>query len=257
MSQATVQSQTSLAQFIPPFAGHSSTILKSQAIGSIITVSIFIVCNCVSAQRPNTGMWLTINTPVNISKKWQWHNDASYRTLGSSVAPLQYLYRTGIRYNFNDEWSSTLGVALFYTRNGFTKQNEEFGKEQRLWQELAYRKNITIPFQIYVRLRTEQRYFSTTTTSQAHHAFRYRVRVQLQQKFTQKFALQLANEYLQQRNGNLWQFDQNRSLINAVYFMNEQTNITVGYMYLLWPANSQQHILNINFQKMIQAHAKR
>lgn len=207
------------------------------------------------AQRPATGMWLNGQVPVNFTKKWQWHNDVSYRTLGSSIAPLQYEYRTGIRYFLNPVWSVTAGTAFFFTRNGFSKQQDEFGKEFRLWQELAYRKNITKPFQLYIRLRAEERSFAATSTRAAFHAFRYRIRTQLQQKLTNHWGVQLIDEYFQQHR-NVWAFDQNRAMANAVYFVNDQTNIAAGYMWLRWPAYSNQHILNITFQKAIALHGK-
>jgi hypothetical protein len=200
-------------------------------------------------------MWLNANMPVSFTKKWQWHNDVSYRTLGSSVAPLQYEYRTGIRYSFTNVWSATAGTAFFFTRNGFSKQHDEFVKEFRLWQELAYRKNFTKTFQLYIRLRTEQRNFSASSTKAAYHAFRYRIRTQLQQQLNKRWAVQVVDEYFQQHRSN-WSFDQNRLITNAVYSIDKQTTISAGYMWLRWPANSSQHILNIGFQKNITLNGK-
>ena len=201
-------------------------------------------------------MWLNAQVPVSFTKKWQWHNDVSYRTLGNSVAPLQYEYRTGVRYNINNVWSVTAGTAFFFTRNDFLKQHDEFGREFRLWQELAYRKNITKPFQIYVRLRTEQRNFAATSTKAAFHAFRYRIRTQLQQQLNKRWAIQFVDEYFQQHAHSTWSYDQNRAMANAVYSVNPQTNVTAGYMWLRWPAHSSQHILTITFQKTILLHGK-
>lgn len=201
-------------------------------------------------------MWLNANVPVSFTKKWQWHNDVSYRTLGSSITTLQYEYRTGLRYNINTVWSIAAGTAFFRTRNGFLKQHDEFGKEFRLWQELAYRKNITKPFQLYIRLRTEERKFAATSTKTTYHAFRYRIRTQLQQQLNKHWAVQVADEYFQQLAHSKWSFDQNRVLVNIVYFRTLQTSIAAGYMWLLWPANSNQHILNISFQKNILLHGK-
>jgi Protein of unknown function (DUF2490) len=221
----------------------------------IIIIPSLLLSAKAFTQRPHTGMWLNANVPVSITKKWQWYNDVSYRTLGSSIAPLQYEYRTGIRYNFNSQWSATAGAAFFFSRNGFSKQQDEFGKEFRLWQELAYRKNFTKTFQLYVRLRAEERNFAATSTKAAYHAFRYRIRTQLQQQLNKHWAIQLVDEYFQQHRST-WSFDQNRAMANAVYFINKQTNITAGYMWLRWPAGSYQHILNITLQKNISLHGK-
>lgn len=218
-------------------------------------IPVILFSSPLIAQRPTTGMWLNGQVPVSLTKKWQWHNDLSYRTLGSSIAPLQYEYRTGLRYFLNPTWSVTAGTAFFFTRNGFSKQHDEFGREFRFWQEVAYRKNITKPFQLYIRLRSEERNFAATSTRATFHAFRYRIRVQLQQKLNNHWGVQLIDEYFQQHRST-WSFDQNRAMANAVYFVNAQTNIAAGYMWLRWPAHSNQHILNITFQKNISLHAK-
>ncbi len=207
-------------------------------------------------QRPNTGMWLNAQVPVSFTKKWQWHNDVSYRTLGNSVAPLQYEYRTGLRYNINTIWSVAAGSAFFRTRNGFLKQHDEFGKEFRLWQELTYRKNITKPFQLYIRLRTEQRNFAATSTKAAYYANRYRIKLQPQYQFNKHWALQVADEYMQQSVNSSLNFDQNRLFVNAVYLLPHQTSVSTGYMWVKRPENISQHILNITFQKTILLHGK-
>jgi hypothetical protein len=87
---------------------------------------LFIMNSTSSQQRPETGIWSAINLHVNISKQWQWHNDAGYRTLGVSVDPLQFLYRTGIRYNFNRQTSTAGGIASFFTKTNFDKSQHEF-----------------------------------------------------------------------------------------------------------------------------------
>lgn len=222
----------------------------------IIIIPSLLLSAKTFSQRPTTGIWLNAQVPVSFTKKWQWHNDVSYRTLGNSVAPLQYEYRTGLRYNINTSWSAASGSAFFFTRNGFLKQHDEFGKEFRLWQELAYRKNITKPFQLYIRLRTEQRNFAATSTKAGYHAFRYRIRTQLQQQLNRRWAIQIADEYFQQHTYSKWSFDQNRLFVNAVYLLPHQTSVSTGYMWVKRPENTSQHILNITFQKTILLHGK-
>ncbi len=201
-------------------------------------------------------MWLNANVPVSFSKKIQWHNDISYRTLGNAITPLQYEYRTGLRYNINKVWSVTAGTAFFFTKNDFIKEHKEFGREFRLWQELAYKKNITQSFQIYLRLRTEQRNFAATSTKASYNANRYRIKMQTQYQFNKHWALQVADEYMQQSASSILSFDQNRLILNAVYLLPQQTTVSAGYMWVKHPGNISQHILNISFQKPISLHAK-
>jgi ribosomal protein S18 len=201
-------------------------------------------------------MWLSAQLSVQLNNKWQWQNDGSYRTLGISFSALQYLYRTGLRYNLNKSWSVATGVAYFASRTTFTKQNHEFAKEIRFWEEVNYKTALTKKTQVSTRLRIEQRSFTATSSKISYHAYRYRVKSQIQQTLSSKWAIQVADEYMQQNAPNTWSFDQNRLIINAVYFLNKHTQINLGYMWLKWHANSAQNILTLSFQKTISLHDK-
>ena len=210
----------------------------------------------VFAQRPATGLWLTAQFPIQINNKWQVVNDFNYRTLGNSSAALQQLYRAGLKYNFTKKWTATAGLALIFTRTSFLKTNTEFGKEFRLWQEANYKATISSSLTGNVRIRTEERFFSTTNTKASYNAFRYRIRPQLQQKLSNHWSVFVANEYMQQYAKSKWSFDQNRLIINGIYAFKNKAQLNAGYMWLRWPANSSQHILTIGFQKNISLNAK-
>jgi hypothetical protein len=222
----------------------------------IIFMLLFLISGKTFAQRPPTGIWFTVQLPVQVNNKWQIPADFNYRTLGNSTAALQQLHRIGLRYNFTKNWSAAVGAALSYTRTSFTKQNKEFAKEFRYWQEINYKTALTNKLQTQVRIRTEERSFSATSTKAAFHAFRYRIKPQLLQKFSEKWGLLIADEYMQQYAHNIWSFDQNRFIVNGIYYLNKSTQFHTGYMWLRWPAHSSQHILTISFLKTISLHAK-
>lgn len=225
--------------------------LKLKLFIPLLFISLKIV-----AQRPATGAWFSLQLPVQLNHKWQIHNDAGYRTLGNNIAALQYLYRPGIRYTLSKHWNTAAGVAFFFSRTSFNKQNNEFGKEFRFWQEVNYKTDVAKNLQWLTRVRIEQRSYAATSTKLPYHAFRYRLRTQLQEKLSDKWALILADEYMQQYAFTKWNFDQNRLIVNAVYSFNKTTQLQTGYMWLRWPANSSQHILTVSFQKNISLHAK-
>ncbi|MFM2326574.1 MAG: hypothetical protein RIR31_776 [Bacteroidota bacterium] len=208
------------------------------------------------AQRPATGTWLTLQLPVQLNSKWQIHNDGGYRTLGNSITPLQYFYRTGLRYNISKNLSAAAGVAFFFTRTTFSKQNDEFGREFRFWEELNYKTNLSKKTQWQTRLRIEQRNYAATSNKAAYHAFRYRIRTQLQQKIAAKWTAVLAGEYMQQYARSNWAFDQNRLILNGIYTFNKHTQLQGGYMWVRWPANSSQHLFTLLLQKTITLNAK-
>lgn len=216
----------------------------------MITILLLFVCSNVLAQRPQSGGWFSAQLPVSFNPKWQWHNDAGYRTLGTSTAALQYLYRTGVRYTMTENWNTAAGVAFFFTRTSFQKTNHEFGKEFRFWEEVNYKIEINNRLQLISRLRTEQRFFSATQQKDAYTAYRMRLRTQAQQQLTTKWSLLLADEYMQQYAHHKFLFDQNRLIVSAVYQINSSAQLQGGYMWLLWP-DAPQHICTVTLQKNI------
>ncbi|MDX1936088.1 MAG: DUF2490 domain-containing protein [Flavihumibacter sp.] len=203
-------------------------------------------------QRPKTGAWLTVQLPVSTGKKTEWHNDASYRTMGNQLPALQYLYRTGLRYHFNKKWSSAAGVAFFYTRTSFSKDNHEFGREFRTWQEMQYQQlYANKKIQLLLRGRTEQRFYQPTTTKTAYTAHRWRAKAAITYHINNKWLVAVFNEYMRQYQSGKWGFDQNRVQLLAGVKAKHKTQFQLGYMYVSRPDNISQHLLLLTFQKNI------
>jgi Protein of unknown function (DUF2490) len=220
---------------------------------SSLFLILLFVSTTMTAQIPDAGSWLAIQLPVNLSKSWQWHNDAGYRTLGSSVLPYQFLYRTGARFNFNKKWNTAAGVAFFYTRSSYQKPDHEFGKEFRTWQELNSQHSLSKSVSLQNRLRTEQRWFAETNNRAGYFGLRFRYRVAAIKQINEKWALQLADEYMQQHANKKFSFNQNRIIATALLKLNITSQISGGYMWLRWPGESQ-HIATFTFQKIISLH---
>lgn len=243
-SQVIFKSQTG---DLPDF---SKTLMKKIFVILFMTVA----GNLLAQQRPETGQWYTLNLPVNFSKHWQWHNDAGYRTLGTSFDPVQYLYRTGLRYIFNKQWSSAAGVAFFFTKTDFDKTHHEFGKEFRFWQEVLHHQSLNEQLQFMLRLRTEQRFFSATSRKEKYTGHRFRLRPGFNQRLNEKWSLQLTDEYMRQVANGKFSFDQNRITLTGIHHFNKATQLQAGYMWLKWP-DASQHIITISFTKTISLHA--
>ena len=208
--------------------------------------------NIVHAQRPDASVWFTVHAPVNFTKHWQMHNEASYRTLGVSMEPAQYFYRTGIRYT-SREWSTAAGVAFFYTRTSFSKDNNEFGHEFRLWEEVNRLKQIRKQAQGQLRFRTEQRFFAATNIKAKYTAYRFRLKMGLTQKINDRWGIQLTEEYMQQLAHEKFIFDQNRLQFSGIYYLNSVSQLHAGYMWLRWRGDSQ-HNLTLSFYRNIFLH---
>lgn len=182
------------------------------------------------------------------------HNDASYRTLGNSTAASQYLYRTGVRYQISSPFSTAAGVAFFFTRTSFEKQNHEFGYEFRIWQELFYQQQINTSLQWLNRFRSEQRFFEETKRRDSFTAHRFRLRSALVYKVAKNWSVNVAEEYFRQVAHSEFSFDQNRVITTTIYQLNPSTQLQGGYMWLLLPKATSQHILSFTFQKTISLH---
>lgn len=222
-----------------------------------VFILMFLPVFAFTQTRPDEGVWLTVNMPIDLSSKWQIHNDASYRTLSVSADPLQYLYRTGLRYHFNERYAVTGGVAFFFTRTSFNKDNEEFGSEFRTWQEFQSLLQLNQSDVIQIRFRTEQRFFEETKRREAFTAHRIRLRVALNKQLSKRWSFILADEYMQQYAFDDFVFDQNRVIGSMACHFSQNTQLQFGYMWLLWPQESSQHLLNITFQKRIQLYGKK
>jgi len=220
-------------------------------------VILLFIATTTNAQQSETGVWLGLQLPVTFNEKWQWHNDAGYRTIGFTQAAYQYLYRTGIRYCFNRAWSATAGTAFFFTRHSYQQKDHEFGKEFRLWQEVNFNKPLVGQFYLQNRIRTEERWFEASGNNKAYYGFRFRYRLSGLQKLSDRWGVQLADEYMQQSAHKKFTFNQNRLMLSALYGINPTTQFQFGYMWLLRPSSLSQHILTLTFQKNISVNGRR
>lgn len=206
------------------------------------------------AQQPPIGIWISPQVMLNLNNKWQLYNEGGYRTISTTTAAYQTLYRTGVKYFFNEHWSTTLGLAFFFTRTNYKKTNHEFGKEFRMWQEINYKKKFTEKFNLQNRLRTEERFFEATAGKASYNAFRLRNRVTGTLMFSGRWGVQLADEYMQQYDHKNFSFNQNRLIAVAVLQADKTTQLQGGYIWFARPEFSQ-HIITFTIQKSFLLHA--
>ena len=218
-------------------------------------VIVFLFCfKQGSAQSPASGIWISPQIMLNLNKKWQWYNDGGYRTIGTSVSAYQTLYRTGVKYFISDKWSITAGFALFYTRTNYEKTNHEFGGEFRLWQEVNYKWKVSKRFNIQNRFRPEERFFNATNNKSAFDAIRIRNKLSGTLMFSEKWGMQLSDEFMQQYDHSHFWFNQNRLIASAVYQSNKTTQVQAGYLWFIRP-DYNQHIITVTIQKTFSLHA--
>lgn len=214
-----------------------------------IAFILFLFCPfLLIGQKNSYSTWIGVQYPVSISTKWQWHNDAGFRTISISGHPSQMLYRTGVRRLVNNHFSYALGGALFFTRTTNFKENDEFGTEQRIWEEALLQKKINNKLQWTNRFRLEQRWFMQTDDKNAFFASRFRIKTLLSKEITEKLSIQLADEYMAQYDLGKLKFNQNRVQLLTNISLNKKFSLQVGYMFMSLPSTNQ-HCGVLIFQK--------
>ena len=176
---------------------------------------LFIFIFCLStknllAQIPSTANWFGLQFRLNKPNKWELINDVGYRTIGMSTSCYTYYYRNGIRYKLNDTWNVAAGTAFFFTRSSYQKSNHEFGKEFRLWQDVTFRKPFWKTFALNDRFRIEERWFSSVSRKPAYFGFRLRERLTISKMLSEKWSLEVGDEYFQMLFNKKFQFNSNR-----------------------------------------------
>ena len=216
-------------------------------------VFIMLITNLKYSYCQQTIVWNTIQLPLQLSTKWQVPVDFSYRTIGFSSSAYQYTGRVGIRRYLNDKWSVATGIALFFTRHTFNKTDSEFGREFRLWQEVLQEKKLNGKYSIQNRIRSEERFFTATSTNDAYTALRLRYRLGLIRMINEKWKMQLSDEYMEQLALRRFKFQQNRVGISLSYIFGYLSQVQAGY---IWSelSKSAQHFITLSFQKSIALH---
>ena len=224
--------------------------MKKRGYFSVATSILLLSVQFSFAQQAQTLVWNTLQFPVQLSKKWQLHNDISYRTIGASGSAYQYTFRTGVRRFINQKWNIATGLAFFFTRTSFDKINHEFGREFRLWQEVVKENKLNKKLSLISRFRTEERFFATTSKKDKNFALRLRYRMAVVQTLSDKWKIQLANEYMRQVAGGEFTFQQNRLGAAATYSVNSTTQLQAGYIWSKL-ARVTQHFITCTFTKTI------
>lgn len=219
-------------------------------MNKLFTIGLVALSARGFSQTPPAEIWLGANVSVAFQNKWQWHNDAGYRTNGMNMIPHQYLYRTGVRKIFSTKWNAAAGVAFFSTRISYNKTDHEFGNEYRAWQEVNHQQEWKGGLILQNRFRLEERFFEEVSNRNAYKAIRLRYRAGLTQRLSPKWSIQISDEYMRQVQQKQFLFNQNRMLFSFNRDLRHHAQIQAAYIWQLRPTGSQ-HILALLFQKTI------
>ena len=224
---------------------------RTISVAFILMGSLIFCKNSVAQQQQqHEGVWLGGQVQIKFSNKWAWQHDAGFRTAGTTFLTQQYLYRTGARYFVHKNLSFVGGGAIFFSRSSLDQSNHEFGREWRLWQEAFH--SVSLKKILWQnRFTTEQRFFEETNKKPGYTAYRFRIKTIFTKPVSEKWSLQLSDEYLRQAANRVFTFDQNRLMLYGLYNQNATTTFRTGYMWLLLPGRISRHILNVNYLKTL------
>lgn len=197
-----------------------------------------------------TAIWFSSQFPIKISKNLELHNDVGFRLKGDHLEFNQHLYRTGIRYYFNKNINSAVGVALFFTDNNLSSDTKVFGTEFRFWEEVVYQKSFKT-WKTVFRFRPEERFFDEYGNKASYIAFRTRFLMQLNKKINEIFTFQVANEYLYQFKNGTSGLDQNRIMANIFYYPAKNWEIKAGYMEVVLQNNKYTDTMVFGISKKL------
>lgn len=207
---------------------------------------IFLLFFAFELQAQQAQGWFSAQLPFR-KEKWEWHNDVGYRNELEKFSTQQFLYRTGVRHYFSEKLNAALGYAFFDTKVKGRIANE-FGPENRIWQEFNAQASLKHRTSLIHRVRTEERWFNKTSVGSSFFAFRARYKVALQKNIATNLDVQLYNEIMYQAVGNDIQFNQNRVGLNTLIKVSQHTQINLGYTYMTTP-QTPLHLLLIGFAK--------
>jgi hypothetical protein len=209
-----------------------------------------------ATQLPTASVWFTAQLSAGFSAKWQWYNDVTYKTMKITPNAYQRFYRTGIRYQFSKEWNAAGGVGFFSTNTSTDKQNDEFGKEFRLWQELNYQHGFKKGISMQNRIRTEERYLEETNTKPSSRILNINYRLSFTKPVSKKWDILLGDEYFEQVVSKKFGFNQNRIITAGICNINKTMQLQGGYIWVL-RKNFSQHVVQFTLKKLILLYGKK
>jgi hypothetical protein len=207
------------------------------------------------AQPKGASFWLTAQLPVDLSPRWQWHNDLLYKSNGVTLKTYQRWYRTGIRYRISDKVNVAGGIGFLSTQGSTNKNDDEFGREVRMWEELIYQNPLKNEWSFQDRVRVEERFLHETATKPSSRILQMSDRVSFTKTLSEKWGLQFADEFFEQVINKEFVFSQNRLLGVGIYNISKNLQVQGAYIWVLRKTFTQ-HVLQVTIRKLFSAYGR-
>jgi hypothetical protein len=203
-----------------------------------------IISGMIHAQ--SSSIWFAGQLGLR-KKKWEWHQDAGYRTIGVGPKATLWFYRTGARHYFNEHWNVAAGYALFDAR--VDKNKPAFSAENRIWEEVV-RQDQWKKLRWVQRIRIDHRRFNANSRTEAFTAHRLRYRTAFIRTIHPKIDLQVYDEIMIQRQHGDWLLNQNRIGMFVHVRTGKQQLVNLGYTRMQLPSGNS-NLLHVGFQHQL------
>lgn len=207
------------------------------------------------AQPKGASFWLTAQLPVDLSPRWQWHNDLLYKSNGVTLNTYQRWFRTGLRYGISDKLNVAGGIGFLATQASTNSKDDEFGKEFRLWEELIFQNAMKNDWQFQNRVRVEERFLKATTTKPSSQVLQLTDKVSFTKALSKKWDMQFADEFFEQVVQEKFVFNQNRVTGVGIYKISRKFQVQGGYVWVVRKTFTQ-HVLQITIRKLFSAYGQ-
>lgn len=212
-----------------------------------IWICFLLLFNSVLPAQVNTteiGSWGMLFTQTRLHNKWSLHSEVQFRSYEIQPNTEQLLLRGGLNFHYNPSLMFTAGYG--WITNYADDENifkDQVVDENRIWEQVVL-KNNTGRVYFEHRYRFEQRWITTTTTTNYRNRLRYlfRLTVPINNKEVKKNTLfiGLYNEvFINLTNAP---FDRNRLYCALGYQVNSSTNIQLGYLLQTAGTKSKQYL---------------
>ena len=218
----------------------------------IILLGIGLVAN---AQPKGASFWLSAQLPVDLSPRWQWHNDLAYKSNGVTLETYQRWYRTALRYRISEKFNVAGGIGFLATQASSNSKDDEFGREFRVFQEMIYQLPMINKWQFQDRVRVEERFLKATATKPSSHILQLSDRVSFTKTLSKKWDMQLADEFFEQLIDKKFVFSQNRIMGVGIYKVSKKFQMQGALIYVVRKTFTQQ-ILQVTFRKIFSAYGR-
>jgi hypothetical protein len=191
-------------------------------------------------------IWLNQNMIGDLPvENWRWYTEVQMRLRNKGRYIDQFLIRTAVLYDLNDQTSLWLGYAnvTYYPQDG------EIFREHRIWQQILYNFKPICKINIQSRTRIEERFFENSRIT--GYRMRQMLRITIPSYISTGLLLVAFDEaflYLNDTGYGLKPgFDQNRAFVGINFELNNNMSLEVGYLnqYIITQyINLMNHVLS-------------